>query len=65
MILQSSAPCRLRVWDSGKSDYRVKRQIHTGQRGFEQMVKFLFRAKRSRRGFVAHLNETTCASASL
>ena len=58
-ILQASTPCRLRVRDSRERDHRVKRQIPTRQRGFEQVIEFLFRAKCSRRGFVAHLNKVS------
>src|SRR5260370_32128881 len=58
-ILQASTPRRVRVWDAGKSDHGVKWQIHTRERGFEQMIEFLFRAKCPRRGFVAHFNEIT------
>ena len=56
-VLQPSTPRCLRVWYASKGDHRIERQIHTRQRGFEQVVEFLFRAKCPRRGFVAHLNE--------
>jgi len=35
----------------------VERQVHAGERGFEQVIEFLFRPKCARRSFVAHLNE--------
>src|SRR4030095_6371442 len=55
-ILEASTPCRLCVWDTGEGDHRVKRQIDARQRGLEQVIEFLFRAKCARSGFIAHLN---------
>lgn len=46
-------------YDENYLAHGVKWQIHTRQRGFEQMIEFLFRAKCPRRGFVAHFKEIT------
>src|SRR6266513_2946524 len=56
-VLQSCPPGGFGVRDARESDHGIEREINSGQRGFKEVVEFLFCTERARRGFVAHLDK--------
>ena len=56
-ILKSCATRGFGVRDACESDHRVKRQIFSGQCGFQSVIQFLFCSECFRCGLVSHLDE--------
>src|SRR5207247_5521151 len=56
-ILHLRAAGGFSIWNARKSNHRIKREINSRQRGFEEVIEFFLCPECFRRGFVAHLNE--------